>query len=62
MTLRSRRLYSMNRTKKIIITAVSILGSVTAFVSGLFLTFFVVGKKIDQAYTSKRNDNEDDEN
>ncbi|MDN6194059.1 MAG: hypothetical protein L0J48_02010 [Alkalibacterium sp.] len=52
----------MSRTKKMIITAVSILGSVTAFVSGLFLTFFVVGKKIDQAYTSKRNDNEDDEN
>ncbi|GEK91315.1 hypothetical protein [Alkalibacterium kapii] len=51
----------MSRMKKVIITTVSILGSVVAFVSGLFATFFIVGKKIDQAYRSKTEENIQDE-
>ncbi|SFC12869.1 hypothetical protein SAMN04488102_103153 [Alkalibacterium subtropicum] len=50
----------MSRTKKLIITAVSVAGSLAASISGLFLTFFVIGKKIDQAYlTEDKQDNKD---
>ncbi|GEK90292.1 hypothetical protein AB4027_04150 [Alkalibacterium putridalgicola] len=50
----------MSRTKKIIIAAISITASLAASISGLFLTFFVIGKKIDEAYSPKqKQDNEE---
>lgn len=52
----------MSRAKKLIIAAISVLGSLAAAVSGLFVTFFVVGKKIDKAYAPKEKDDNDDYN
>lgn len=51
----------MSRTKKLIIVAISVLGSLAAAISGLFMTFFVVGKKIDKAYGSKNNKDKEDQ-
>ncbi|MFO8069305.1 MAG: hypothetical protein R6U02_04875 [Alkalibacterium sp.] len=47
----------MSNTKKIILTAIAIIGSLVAAVSGLFISFFVVGKKIDEAYSKEENEN-----
>ncbi|MER2063346.1 MAG: hypothetical protein ABS873_01730 [Alkalibacterium sp.] len=51
----------MSRTKKIMIAVISVLGSLVAAISGLFATFFVVGKKIDQAYRPKAEEETDDQ-
>lgn len=50
----------MSRTKKLIIAAVSVAGSLAAAISGLFLTFFMIGKKIDKAYDPKEKSETED--
>ncbi|WP_177244066.1 hypothetical protein [Alkalibacterium sp. 20] len=46
----------MSNMKKIIILTIATLGALVAAVSGLFISFFVVGKKIDKAYLRKENE------
>lgn len=49
----------MDKKKKLILLAVALLGTIAASVSGVFASFFVVGKKIDEAYAHEENsDNE----
>ena len=46
----------MSNMKKMILIAIAIIGSLVATVSGLFISFFVVGKKIDKAYSMEENE------
>lgn len=51
----------MSKAKKLIIFAVTMVGSLVAAISGLFISFFIVGKKIDKAYLpEEKQENESD--